>query len=199
MCKYGVELRGWTEPGPIYNPGNFKNTHQAERLELAMKNKTCRWVELSEEEWDTRKKVLEDRVLNGGTEGTENGTGRRNEENDTGESPTSPTTPITGMTGPEAPPATPTAPATSSITAPIQPGTSFGIQDTSLFNLSGAHSFDVTDMGPMPGPSSIFNGIQFGEPQPSSLAYNVFGSGNVENWVAGGDVTFGTSGQSSIY
>ena len=65
VTKWGVELRGWTEPGEICNPGSFKTVRPLQRLWAAMQSDVCRWVCLEQEEWDNRKKEWNRKVLAG--------------------------------------------------------------------------------------------------------------------------------------
>ncbi|KAL6308621.1 hypothetical protein BKA93DRAFT_746779 [Sparassis latifolia] len=67
VCTYGVELRGWTEPGPVCNPGDFKTIHQLEHLHAALQGDEpiCHWVELDDTTWEARKKARRISILNG--------------------------------------------------------------------------------------------------------------------------------------
>lgn len=58
VYRHGVELVGWTEPEMV-NPGNLSGD-KLDRLHLAQKEGRCRWVLLSEEEWDIRRKDFEE-------------------------------------------------------------------------------------------------------------------------------------------
>ncbi|KAL6302237.1 hypothetical protein BKA93DRAFT_827512 [Sparassis latifolia] len=67
VCTYGVELRGWTEPGPVCNPGDFKTIHQLEHLHAALQGDEpiCHWVELDDTMWEARKEARRISILNG--------------------------------------------------------------------------------------------------------------------------------------
>ncbi|EIW62712.1 uncharacterized protein TRAVEDRAFT_43050 [Trametes versicolor FP-101664 SS1] len=67
VCKYGVELIGWTEPPPIRtNPSDFKQIEQLERAHAALhgEHRPCRWIALSDAEWEKRKEATRVQLLN---------------------------------------------------------------------------------------------------------------------------------------
>ncbi|KZT28414.1 hypothetical protein NEOLEDRAFT_1050596, partial [Neolentinus lepideus HHB14362 ss-1] len=57
VCKWGVHLIGWTEDS-MCNPGNFKSTARLKRLYEALKDGSCHWECLTEDEWKKRKDAL---------------------------------------------------------------------------------------------------------------------------------------------
>ncbi|KAF7975701.1 hypothetical protein HWV62_8647, partial [Athelia sp. TMB] len=52
VCKWGVELVGWTEPA-IVNPSKISTAPALSRLVVALCDQHCHWVVLDAESWDT--------------------------------------------------------------------------------------------------------------------------------------------------
>lgn len=57
--EYGVELKEWPEPGGVCNPSKLTSTARLTRVKNALDTRECRWVVLSQEEWDARKIAAE--------------------------------------------------------------------------------------------------------------------------------------------
>ncbi|KAG2087518.1 uncharacterized protein F5147DRAFT_527619, partial [Suillus discolor] len=63
IVKWGVELSGWTE-GEVRNPGTITSSIGLARLHAALKNNECYWHELTPDEWEEKKELFEQQVLN---------------------------------------------------------------------------------------------------------------------------------------
>lgn len=59
VIQYGVELKEWPEPGGVCNPSKLTSTARLTRVKNALDSGECRWVVLSQEEWDARKMAAE--------------------------------------------------------------------------------------------------------------------------------------------
>ena len=57
VCKYGVVLIGFPKP-VMCNPSDFGSSRQLNILVKSLKDGSCRWEHLSEEDWDKRKDAL---------------------------------------------------------------------------------------------------------------------------------------------
>ncbi|KAG2103698.1 uncharacterized protein F5147DRAFT_554864, partial [Suillus discolor] len=63
IVKWGVELSGWTE-GEVRNPGTITSSIGLAHLHAALKNNECYWRELTPDEWEEKKELFEQQVLN---------------------------------------------------------------------------------------------------------------------------------------
>jgi hypothetical protein len=68
VVKWGVELSGWTE-GEVRNPGTITSSIGLAHLHAALKNEECYWCELTPDEWEAKKELFEQQVLNGTIKG----------------------------------------------------------------------------------------------------------------------------------
>ncbi|KAG2113287.1 hypothetical protein BD769DRAFT_1673829 [Suillus cothurnatus] len=68
IVKWGVELSGWTE-GEVRNPGTITSSIGLAHLHAALKNEECYWRELTPDEWEAKKELFEQQVLNGTIKG----------------------------------------------------------------------------------------------------------------------------------
>ncbi len=57
VVAFGVELKGWPEPGGVCNPSKLTSTARLMRLKNALDSGECHWIVLSDEEWTARKEA----------------------------------------------------------------------------------------------------------------------------------------------